>query len=269
MINDIEISDPEMMDDIETTLKSGIRPKYKILYDQEKEIKVNSTEDDGRIMIKVYRIQSLRSFGKIKKGALGGYIQSEENLSHEGNCWIYANCYVGMNAQVLDNATVRGAGSYVIDSAKVYDNAVISDVSQVTGNAQVCGNAMVTDRCHIDDNTIICDNAIVKDRTYVGDNVKVQDNALLIGPFLTQDLIIGGNVVIQSDSHYTGKATIIGDITIKKHEPEVLDNLIYSPKITTQKEWDTYFKKMLKNYIPQKNYHGETVLVQKKDRKKK
>nr|DAT40528.1 MAG TPA: hypothetical protein [Caudoviricetes sp.] len=33
MINDIEISDPEMMDDIETTLKSGIRPKYKILYD--------------------------------------------------------------------------------------------------------------------------------------------------------------------------------------------------------------------------------------------
>lgn len=262
-------SEPEMIDNIETTLKSGIRPKYKILYDQEKEVEVNSTEADGRIMIKVYRIQSLRSFGKIKKGALGGYIQSEENLSHEGNCWVYANCYVGMNAQVLDNATVRGAGSYVIDSAKVYDNAVISDDSQVTGNAQVFGNSMVTDRCHVDDNAIICDNAIIKDRTYVGDNVKVQDNALLIGPFLTQDLIIGGNVVIQSDSHYTGKATIIGDITIKKHEPEVLDNLIYSPKITTQKEWDTYFKKMLKNYMPWKNYHGETVLVQKKDRKKK
>lgn len=238
-----------MINDIEHILRVGIRPKYKILYDQEKEVEVNSTETDGRIMIKVYRIQSLRSFGKIKKGALGGYIQSEENLSQEGNCWVYANCYVGINAQVLDNATVRGAGSYVIDSAKVYDNVVISDASEVTGNAQVFGNSRVTDRCHVDDNAIIRDNAIVKDRTYVGDNVRVQDNALLIGPFVTQDLIIGGNVVIQSDDHYTGKATIIGDITIKKHDPEVGDNVIYANKISTQKEWDVYFKKMLKNYV--------------------
>src|SRR5690606_24936867 len=41
----------------------------------------------------VYRIRALRDFDTIYKpvtqGDLGGWIQSEANLSHEGNCWLF------------------------------------------------------------------------------------------------------------------------------------------------------------------------------------
>ena len=46
---------------------------------------------NGRLL---YRIKALKSFGGIKKGAIGGYVQSEENLSQTGTCWIYDNAKV-------------------------------------------------------------------------------------------------------------------------------------------------------------------------------
>lgn len=33
------------------------------------------------------RIRALKSFGSVKSGDLGGYVQSEDNLSHSGRCW--------------------------------------------------------------------------------------------------------------------------------------------------------------------------------------
>ena len=62
-------------------------------------------EFDGR---KLYRIKALKSFYlcglTVKAGALGGYIEKEENLSQEGNAWIHGNAYVYDNAYVRDNA---------------------------------------------------------------------------------------------------------------------------------------------------------------------
>ena len=47
---------------------------------------------------KLYRIQSLRSFSNVKEGELGGYIESEDNLSHDGMCWVYAEAKVFSNS---------------------------------------------------------------------------------------------------------------------------------------------------------------------------
>lgn len=38
---------------------------------------------------RLYRIQALRAFNNVKKGDIGGYIQSEDNLSHDLGCWVY------------------------------------------------------------------------------------------------------------------------------------------------------------------------------------
>ena len=52
-------------------------------------------EFDGR---KLYRIKALKSFYlcglTVKAGALGGYIEKEENLSQEGNAWIHGNASI-------------------------------------------------------------------------------------------------------------------------------------------------------------------------------
>ena len=73
----------------------------------------------------LYRIKALKNFGDVKKGDLGGYIEKEENLSHDGNAWVF------------DNARVY-------DDAWVYDNARVSGNAEVSGNARVRGNAIAT-----------------------------------------------------------------------------------------------------------------------------
>lgn len=54
------------------------------------------------------RIRALRDFGDVKKEDIGGYVQSEENLSHYGNCWVYNDARAYGDAIVFDNAIVFG-----------------------------------------------------------------------------------------------------------------------------------------------------------------
>ena len=77
--------------------------------------------------IKLYRIRALKDFSDVKKGDLGGYIEKEENLSHDGNCWVYDNSKVFDNARVCDSAIIRG-------------NAVVGGKVVVIDNAIVCGD---------------------------------------------------------------------------------------------------------------------------------
>ena len=74
---------------------------------------------------KLFRIRALISFGNVNEGDLGGYIEDEKNLSHDGNAWVYGD------AKVYGDAEVCG-------DAKVYGNA------WVCGNAKVCGDADYT-----------------------------------------------------------------------------------------------------------------------------
>lgn len=56
----------------------------------------------------LYRIEALKDFGEIKKGDKGGFIESEDNLSHEGNAWVYDDACVYGTARVTDDACVCG-----------------------------------------------------------------------------------------------------------------------------------------------------------------
>ena len=64
----------------------------------------------------LYRIQALRDFGNVTKGDIGGYIESEKNLSQDGNAWVsgdarvYGNACVYGNARVYGNADIKTTG---------------------------------------------------------------------------------------------------------------------------------------------------------------
>ena len=73
---------------------------------------------------KLFRIKALIEFGNVKAGELGGFVEKEENLNHEGNAWVYGNARVYGDARVCDDARVCG-------NASVY------------GNARVCEDARV------------------------------------------------------------------------------------------------------------------------------
>ena len=79
--------------------------------------------------IELKRIKALRDIGDtVKAGELGGYVQSEANLSHDGNAWVSGNARVSGDAQVYGNA-------------RVYGDAWVSGNARVSGDARVYGNA--------------------------------------------------------------------------------------------------------------------------------
>ena len=108
----------------------------------------------------LYQIEALKDFGNVKAGDLGGYIESEENLSQYDNAWVYGDAQVLGNAQVFDNARVYG-NACVFDNARVYGNACVFGNAQVFDNARVYGNACVFDNAEVYGNALVYDNAQV------------------------------------------------------------------------------------------------------------
>lgn len=76
-----------------------------------------TTESIYLLGTKLFRIKALVTFGCVKKGELGGFVEKEENLDHTGSAWLYGN-------------------------AKVYGNALVHGDEEVSGNAEVSGNQM-------------------------------------------------------------------------------------------------------------------------------
>ena len=58
-------------------------------------------ETKGALGVTLHRIRSVRAFGLIAAGTLGGWIESERNLSQvSGNAWVYGDAQVSGDARV-------------------------------------------------------------------------------------------------------------------------------------------------------------------------
>jgi hypothetical protein len=56
----------------------------------------------------LHRIRATVAFGIVEVGDLGGWIEKEENLSHEGKAWVCGDAEVWGNAKVCGDAEVWG-----------------------------------------------------------------------------------------------------------------------------------------------------------------
>ncbi len=92
----------------------------------------------------LWRIVACRPISNIslRVGSLGGLIESEKNLSHDGDCWIGGDAKVYGDAEVYGNAIVYG-DAQVYGNAKVYGYTGVFDDAQVYGDAEVYGKAWV------------------------------------------------------------------------------------------------------------------------------
>jgi hypothetical protein len=108
-------------------------------------------------------------------GTLGGFIESEKNLSQEGSCRVYGNALVWDNARVVGDAQVSGA-------ARVFGDAKVSGDAWVYGNAKVYGAARVFGDALVWDNARVSGNALVYGDAQVFGNAWVSGNALVSLP---------------------------------------------------------------------------------------
>lgn len=131
--------------------------------------------------INLYRIRALKDFSDIKAGTLGGYVENEDNLSHDGNAWIYGNARVYGDARVCGDAEVYGNNTRVYDDAKIYGNACVGNNARVWGNAEVCGNAKVCGNACVYGDACVYGNAWVYGNAEVCGNTCVYGNACVYG----------------------------------------------------------------------------------------
>lgn len=91
---------------------------------------------------KLHRIKALKDFSSVKAGGLGGWIESEENLSQDGTAWVFDNVKVYEKAIVSGNAEIHNTAC-IFDNAKVCGDAKVCNNAWVFGNASVCDNAEI------------------------------------------------------------------------------------------------------------------------------
>ena len=65
----------------------------------------------------LHRIRATVAFGIVEVGDLGGWIEKEENLSHEGKAWVWGNAKVWGNAEVCGDAEVFSASHVLVIGA--------------------------------------------------------------------------------------------------------------------------------------------------------
>ena len=195
--------------------------------------------------ITLYTIKALRDFGDVKAGDTGGWVESEDNLSQYGKCWIYddaivygksrvcnnatihhkaevhgsakvsgnASVYdkaiIGHHAHVYGNAQIYHEASVLVDS-KVYGNAEVFGTSMVLGHARVYGNAVLTGSARIFDNAHVYGNAIISDEATILDNARVYRKA-----YISDHARVLGNAKVRGKAKVKGYASISGDAIVE------------------------------------------------------
>lgn len=164
----------------------------------------------------LYRIEALRNFSDVKAGDLGGWVESEKNLSHEKDCWVYDDAMVYENAKIEDYAFIGGCASIsgnarlsgfakAIGSPSIYGNAKIYDRACVSGNAKVFGNVRICGGAKVFDSAMVNSNAFVSDEARVFENAHITGNACITGK-----ACVSGNSLIFDNAVVTGTAWITG-----------------------------------------------------------
>ena len=137
----------------------------------------------------LHRIRALQDVREnVHAGDLGGFVQSEENLSQEGSCWIFDNAIAAEESCVSGNADLRdfscARGSAVIcGESQIHQNATVKDCAIVTagcigGNAHIAGNAEVRANCATGCVPVVSDDVSVYGE--LGGNIEVHKNSVIL-----------------------------------------------------------------------------------------
>lgn len=149
-----------------------------------------------------FRVKALKDFSNVKVGDLGGFVTDENTLSHEGDCWIYPESYVGRGCRVQDDAVVSD-GAFVIGNVSVKGSSIIRGDVCITGN----------------DVTIVDSNIMSLDAL---NPVNITGNHLYI-----MESTITTSIIAQGNSIEYGKIISPEDILTYKSPNNYIDIIVY------------------------------------------
>lgn len=187
--------------------------------------------------VTLHRIRALSTFGDIQKGELGGWIESDKNLSQDGEAFVYEESQVYGNAHVEGNAEIRGnakvfenarvyGNAHVYDDVKVYGNARVSDRAWIQDNAQIYGNAQVDGQANIRGEAKVYGDAQVQEKARIYDNAEVYGHAYVSGDVeIYGNAWVGENSFVYDFAKVSGTAKVIGKASVYNNA-RVTDNAV-------------------------------------------
>ncbi len=111
------------------------------------------------------RIKACRAIPEIGiyPGDVGGYIDGDHNLSHDGACWVFDSAVVAGNASVTHDSVVRGF-SEVSGEVRVRGNVSIEGFCRINGDAWISSyDFRKKGVLVIDDRSLISGDAFIND----------------------------------------------------------------------------------------------------------
>lgn len=160
-----------------------------------------------------YRIKALKKITNgVNKGDIGGYVDSENVLSAEGECWVYDDSFAVEGSTITGNASVSGKSC--VRGSTIQDDAFVVQSSIVRNNSVIKEKGAITNYAVIDNSTIAGEVVVggaditgstLEDLCYAG------QNAFLVGAKLKGDARVFCRVI---------NATIGGE-GVELHNPEL------------------------------------------------
>lgn len=140
------------------------------------------------------RIRALKDFYAVNAGMVGGWIEKEENLSEEGNCFVFGEAKAYGNSRVEDDAIL-------FEDAEIFGEAHMKQHAIAAGYSKVFGNA------YMNDDTCISGYATLSGFASVQDHALIEGRARIEG-----DVTLVANAQISGNAHIQGR-TYIGCIS--------------------------------------------------------
>lgn len=105
----------------------------------------------------------------VKAGELGGFIMCQENLSHEGDCWVFQEAMVhGLFTRIEGNARIYG-------HAVVEDGSIISDGVVISDHAHISQSNIKGESIFIRDETVVERSIIKGELIYIEDKTRISN----------------------------------------------------------------------------------------------
>lgn len=152
----------------------------------------------------LHRIRALRNIGdKVKAGDLGGFVESEQNLSYEP----------GDEAWLFDNAIC-------CNEARVDKNSILKDNAEASGSAYITGGSSLSCTAKAADNAYVCGARLSFGCMALGKAMLVPSHKSGRAPMLGGDIVIYG--VVSGDVRVAGKLVVMEN---EKIQNSTLDTL--------------------------------------------
>lgn len=167
--------------------------------------------DGEKKSVLLRQVIAVTDFNDVKAGTSGGWVDADNVLSQQGDCWIYGDARVLNQSEIL---AVQGLTHEHAQILQIYDRATVNH-SRIVHQVQLYGDATIT-HAFIEHRAEVFDFALIEgnkdNNVWICDCAKVYDHARVIAG-TEEDAI----PTLRYSSQVAEHALIEGNCVLKHH----------------------------------------------------